>query len=62
MQIHQLVKNAIMEHKQKIELTQWAIISGISSLIYSEYIRRIKRKEVPVKMILFQQLKMFQNY
>ena len=57
MQIHQLVKNAIMEHKQKIELTQWAIISGISSLIYSEYIRRIKRKEVPVKMILVPAIK-----
>lgn len=49
MQIHKLMKEAITEHKKKVELTQWAIISGITSLIYSEYIRRIQHKTVPVQ-------------
>lgn len=52
MQIHQIIRNAITQHKSKIELTQWAIISGVSSLIYSQYIRRIKQKTIPIKAIL----------
>jgi len=62
MQLHQIVKNAITEHKQKIELTQWAIISGISSLFYSEFIRRFKHKEVPVKMVMVPAIKNVANY
>ena len=57
MEIHKLVKTALTEHKQKIELTQWAIISGISSLFYSEYIRRFRHKEVPVRMVLVPSIK-----
>lgn len=62
MQIHQLVKNALTEHKQKIELTQWAIISGVTSLFYSEYIRRFRQKEVPVKVIMVPSLKTVSDY
>lgn len=62
MQIHQLVKTALTEHKQKIELTQWAIISGISSLFYSEYIRRFKHKEVPIKMVMVPSIKNIAKY
>ncbi len=62
MQIHQLVKTALTDHKQKIELTQWAIISGISSLFYSEYISKIKHKEVPVRSISVPAIKNVSNY
>jgi hypothetical protein len=57
MQIHQIMKDAITQHKKKIELTQWAIISGVSSLVYSEYIRRIKQKNTPVRTILVPDIK-----
>lgn len=46
------VRTSITEHKQKIELTQWAMIAGISSLFYSEYLRCMKRKEIPVERIM----------
>jgi len=62
MQIHQLVKTALTEHKQKIELTQWAIIAGISSLFYSEYISKMKRKETPVKCVMVPSLKNLSKY
>lgn len=57
MQIDKLVKEAIINHKHKIELTQWSIISSIASLIYSDYIKRMKQKEFPVKAILVPSLK-----
>lgn len=57
MQIHQMMKGIINEHKKKIELIQWAIINGISSLLYSEYIRRFKYKTHPVEVVLVPQLR-----
>ena len=38
MAINEIVKNALKTHKSKIEVTQWAIIDGVASLIYSEYV------------------------
>lgn len=61
MQIHQIIKNAMSQHKKKIELTQWAIISGVSSLVYSEYIRRIKQKSSPVRAILVPEIRVVQD-
>lgn len=61
MQIHQMIKNVIGQHKKKIELTQWAIISGVSSLVYSEYIRRIKQKTVPIRAILVPEVRAVQE-
>ena len=61
MQIHQIIKNAITQHKKKVELTQWAIISGVSSLVYSEYIRRIKQKSSPVRAILVPEIRAVQE-
>jgi len=46
------MKQIITEHRKKIELIQWAVISGVASLVYSEYIRRIQRKTNPVELIL----------
>ena len=61
MQIHQIIKDTLTEHKQKIELTQWAIMSGISSLVYSEYIRRFKHKETPVRSVMVPPIKCVQD-
>lgn len=52
MQIHQTIKEVIKNHKNKIELIQWAITSGVSSLIYSEYLMNIKRKTLPSNILL----------
>lgn len=52
MAINEIVKNALKTHKSKIELTQWAIIDGVASLIYSEYIYNMKNKVTPGKTIL----------
>lgn len=57
MNIHEIVKDAIKNHKQKIELTQWAIMSSISSLVYSEYLRRIVQKQVPVRILMVPSIK-----
>lgn len=52
MHIQEMVKNAIISNRKEIELSQQAMISGVSSLIYSEYLHRIIQKDVPVKRIL----------
>ena len=35
MTIHKIVEDAMIEHKDKIEMYQWAIISGVAILVYS---------------------------
>lgn len=57
MQIDRIVKDAIIKHKRKIELTQWAIIQGVSSLVYPAYIKQMTQKQVPVKMVLVPSIK-----
>lgn len=52
MQIHKIVKDTISQHKNKIELAQWAIISGVASLVYTEYLVNIKWKTIPTTVIL----------
>lgn len=57
MDFHQVVSSVISKHKSKIETTQWAVMNGISSLLYSEYISNFKHKLNPVKHVLVPQLK-----
>lgn len=57
MEIHKMVKNALRDHKKKIELLQWAITSGIATLIYPEYLIRIKQKQTPVRRIMLPPIK-----
>lgn len=57
MRINQLVKETLSTHKNKIEIVQWAIISSVSSLIYSEYIKQITQKQVPIRIIFVPALK-----
>lgn len=52
MKMHELMKEAMNTHKAKIEIFQWAVMAGVSSLIYSEYIKNIKQKQVPTRLIL----------
>lgn len=52
MAINEIVKDALKTHKSKIEVTQWAIIDGVASLIYSEYIYNMKNKVTPGRTIL----------
>lgn len=47
MQFHERIRQAIKGNEKKVELFQWSAISGVSALIYSEYIRRIQRKTFP---------------
>ena len=52
MNIHRMIKDVMKNHKQKITVLQWAIISSVSSLVYSEYIARMKNKQIPTPLIL----------
>ena len=57
MSIHELIKNTMTEHKNKIELFQWAVISSVTSLVYSEYLANMKQKQIPVKRIMIAPIK-----
>lgn len=52
MQIHEKIKEIITAHKNKVEIIQWSVISSITSLVYSEYIIKMKQKQYPVRRIL----------
>lgn len=52
MSVYDIVKDTMAKHKKKIELFQWATISGVSSLVFSEYISCIRQKQIPVRQIL----------
>ena len=57
MSIYNIVKDAMNQHKKKIELIQWSIISGVSSLVYSQYISQIQQKQSPTRIIFVPSLK-----
>lgn len=61
MSIHEQVHDAITNHKNKIELTQWAIMSAIASLVYSEFLKNIKQKQYPRKMIIVPSIRNIQE-
>lgn len=62
MMINNIVKNFLKEHKNEIEIIQWSIMSGVASLFYSEYIRRFKYRDVPVKSVLVPSIKNLNKY
>lgn len=51
MELDSTIKEFIIINKENIEMMQWAMMSSISSLIYSEYIYCIKNKYVPVHKV-----------
>lgn len=61
MEFHKIIKDTIKEHSKKIELIQWAITSGIASLVYSEYMRNIRQKRVPTRIIFVPQIRRVQE-
>lgn len=61
MQFHEQVRDAINNHKAKIELMQWAIISGIGSLIYCEYLKNMKHNIVPVEKVFIAEIKQLRD-
>lgn len=57
MSIHEMIKDSMTTHKNKIELLQWAVMSSITSLVYSEYLSTMKQKQVPTKKIMIAPIK-----
>ena len=51
-----------IHHKKKVELIQWGIMSGISSLVYSEYLNNMKQKYSPVRMIMVPTINSVREY
>lgn len=51
MKMSEMIKETIGKHKAKIELFQWAIIASVASLVYSEFVKNIHQKEVPIRAI-----------
>ena len=51
MNIHETISNAMKDHKNKIEITQWAVMSSVASFVFSEYISNIKQKTKPTRRI-----------
>lgn len=51
MNIHETISNAMKDHKNKIEITQWAIMSSVASFVFSEYISNIKQKTKPTRRV-----------
>lgn len=62
MQFHKIIKDTIKDHKKKIELIQWAITSGVASLVYSEYISNIRQKISPTRIIFVPQIRRVQEF
>jgi hypothetical protein len=57
MQIQDIIKRTIIDHKDEVEKIQWAIMSGVSSLLYSEYIKNMKQKQTPIPVVLVPEIK-----
>jgi hypothetical protein len=62
MEIHKIIKDTILQNKAKIQLLQWGIASGISSLLYSEYLRRIQQKITPKRLIFVPPIKAVEEF
>ncbi len=58
MKIQQIIKDTMKDHKNKIEIFQWAVMNSVGSLVYSEYIKNIRRKEYPRQHILVPPIKL----
>lgn len=51
MNANERTKEIIRAHKSKVEIFQWAVTSSVASLIYSEYIRNMRQKAIPVRHV-----------
>lgn len=62
MAINTMIKKVMEQHKKKVELIQWGIMSGISSLVYSEYLNNMKQKYSPVRIIMVPTINSVREY
>lgn len=51
MQGNAKIKDVIRMHSSKVEVFQWAFTSAIASLVYSEFIRNMRQKSIPVRHV-----------
>lgn len=52
----------LSEHKDPIGIFQMSLISSVATLIYSEYISRMKQKQLPTRKILVPNMKEVRDY
>lgn len=62
MEIHDDIKEIININKSQLQIFQWAIASGISSLVYSEYLSRIQQKITPKKLLFIPTIKSVEEF
>lgn len=48
MELNQMIKDAINDHKESIEMFQISVMNSVASLIYSEYLSKMDRKLISV--------------
>lgn len=56
------IKNMMKEHKNKIELFQWAVMNSFSVLFYSYFISQFKQKQIPTRKIYIPTIRSFKLY
>ena len=61
MQIHERIKDVIRTHKKDIQTIQWAIISGITSYVYTHYVRSIRQQSAPIRIVLVPEIRTVQD-
>ena len=61
MGLHKQITDLLTNHKSKIEMIQWAIISGISSLIYCEFLRNMQHNLIPTQKVFIPEIKQVQE-
>lgn len=62
MKMNELIKDTIIKNKAKIEIFQWSIISSVASLVYSEFLKNMKQKEIPVRSVHVPSLKTVREF
>lgn len=60
--ISKKVKIMMKDHKNKIELFQWALMESFASLFYSYYISQFRQKHVPTHRIFIPSIKSFKDF
>ena len=55
------IMKTVSPHVKKLEVIQWAIVNGVISLMYSEFIRRMRSKTSPVPIILIPEIQTIHN-
>jgi hypothetical protein len=57
----ELMNDIFIKETKNIELFQWSIVSSISSLLYSEYIKNMVKKEFPIDKVFVPKITMVKD-